>query len=340
MNSTEQSRVESGSGLPLASIVIVTWNGKRYVEECLQSLRENADVTTEVLLVDNASTDGTPEMVRNKFPEVHLVENHDNLGFARGNNAALPCCRGKYLFLINSDVNVPSHCLARLIDYMEQHPDIGLMGPQMLGPSKQVRRSSMRCPTLWNLFWRAFGVDSIPHCGGWTRSLLMSDFGHDYTRDVEVLNGWFWVVRREAFEQVGMLDERFFMYGEDWDWSKRFRDHGWRLVFYAGASAIHYGGASSAVAPIRSYLETQRANLQYWQKHHNRVSLFAYSVVLFLHDLLRIVGHSAAFMSKAADRSVAAAKVSRSVALLRSMVRGELQSTCPARYGAFEHSRE
>jgi len=174
----------------------------------------------------------------------------------------------------------------------------------------------MRFPTIWNLFCRAIALDNLLPGRRWTGAQMMADFPHDRTMDVEVLNGWFWVVRREALEQVGVLDERFFIYGEDIDWCRRFRDAGWRNVFFAEAGSVHYGGASSAAAPVRFYIEMQRANLQYWQKHHSRMSLFLYCGIVFLHQSLRTVGYTASFLMKANTRSRAAHNIRRSIATI------------------------
>jgi GT2 family glycosyltransferase len=306
---------------PLVSIVVVTWNAKRYVEECLASLRANAPCGTEVIVVDNGSSDGTPDLIRETFPEVRLIVNAANHGFARGNNIGIAASRGRYLFLVNSDVNVPAGCLQKIIKYMDSHPEVGLLGPQMLGPHHEIRRSTMRSPTLANLFGRALALDTIFRGTRWAGGFLMGDFAHDATREVEVLNGWFWVARRQAVEQVGGLDEQFFMYGEDLDWCYRFRAAGWKLVFFAGAAAVHYGGMSSAAAPVRFYVEMQRANLQYWKKHHGRLSCVGYRLIAVLHELLRMAGYAVVRLFRAPAPSEAAHKFRRSLGSLNWILR-------------------
>jgi GT2 family glycosyltransferase len=144
----------------------------------------------------------------------------------------------------------------------------------------------------------------------------MSDFSHDRTCDVEVLNGWFWLIRREAIESVGLLDERFFMYAEDLDWCRRFREAGWRVVFYGGAQALHYGGGSSRIAPLRFYLELHRANLQYWRKYHGALAMILYEQILVLHHLIRMLGHSIRFLFIAKHRTELGAKIKRSWKLI------------------------
>jgi GT2 family glycosyltransferase len=285
----------------LVSVIIVTWNCKTFIEECLKSLREHLHVPAEVIVVDNASTDGTPEMIEQRFPEVQLIRSGANLGFSKGNNLGIRRSRGRYLALINPDVKVLDGCFDRALEAIELDVSIGVIGPAMIGRDGIVHRSGMRFPSLWNGFSDALALHQIfspyPVIGG----QLMAEFKWDIARDVDVLNGWFWLIRREALEQVGFLDERFFMYGEDVDLCRRLRDAGWRLVFEPKATAIHYGGACSDHAPIRFQLEMQRATLQYWQKHHGSVYRALYTVVLSFHNLIRLVGYGVLFVKAPRD---------------------------------------
>jgi GT2 family glycosyltransferase len=205
---------------------------------------------------------------------------------------------------------------------MEANPDVGIIGPQMLGSDGMIRRSTMRFPTLTNTVLRTVGLDRSPGLSRLSGGQLMADFKHDCVRDVDVLNGWFWMIRREALDQVGGLDERFFIYGEDVDWCRRFRQKGWRVVFYPGAKAIHYGGASSSVASERFYVEMQRADLQYWRKHHSRMSYCVYYGLSCLHHLFRVVGHlCAGLRGSARRRDNNHAKANRSAAALAFLLK-------------------
>lgn len=303
--------------IPDLSVVIVSWNAKEFVNECLKSLiGQYSYGSVEVIVVDNASSDGTPELVREQFPEVKLLRNPQNLGFAKANNMGVSVSRGKYICLVNSDVTMRDGCLRKMFQYMEQNPSIGMLGPAMLGADGRVRRSCMRIPTLWNSLCYALGLDLVLKGFQTFSGFLMRDFQHDEIRDVEVLNGWFWMVRRQALAEVGGLDERFFMYSEDIDWCKRFHSAGWRVVFYPDAQAVHYGGASSASLPLHFHLELQHARLQYWEKHHGRTSRRLYVFILLLEQLVRLVGHASQFVRKSA-RPQSAFKLERSIASLR-----------------------
>jgi GT2 family glycosyltransferase len=302
------------------SIIVVSWNAKQYVQECLTSLAcQTLKVRSEIILVDNASSDGTPEMVRREFPGVVLIENTSNLGFAKANNIGIRAAAGKYISLINSDVNVFPECLKTIYEYMEQDPAAGVVGPVMLRPDGSVSRSYMRFPTIWNCLSTALCLDKVFRgsrlFGGW----MMAEFKGE-TCEVDVLNGWFLVVRRQALDETGLLDERFFMYGEDIDWSYRFENAGWKRVYFSEARALHYVGSSSAIAPTRFYIEMQRADFQYWKKHHSRAGVLGYWLTALIHQLLRMGGYAVAYLLKPRMQAEASFKVRRSASSIAWLV--------------------
>ena len=200
---------------------------------------------------------------------------------------------------------------------MKRNPDVGLLGPKMLSPDGGLGQSVNRLPTIWNFLCAALALHQIAPNSRRFGGYGMLGYRYDKTEDVEVLTGWFWVVPRRALEEVGGLDERFFMYGEDLDWSYRFHQHGWRVVYYSDAEALHYGAASSAKDPHRFYVEKVVANLQYFQKHHGRLGGLAFLLVTFFHELLRIAGYAAVYCANQAQRSVAAAKIRRGFSCLK-----------------------
>jgi len=303
---------------PAVSLVIVVWNAKKYVLECLESLRERCEsVYDEVIIVDNASSDGTPELILEMFPEFKLIRNPENLGFAKANNIGIAQCSGDYICLVNSDVKFTSDCFSPMIRFLVDNPEVGMVGPKMLRPDGTVWRSTMRFPTVWNQFCRAVGLDIAFKKSRLFGGLLMSDFDHQTTAPVEVLNGWFVVVRRIAVSRVGLLDPQFFMYGEDLDWCYRFHQAGEKTVFFADAEAIHYGGASSSNAPLRFYLEQCYANWQYWQKHRGWLAQRAFLASLAIHHLLRMLGSLRCYLVAPSQRSENLAKLKRSLICLR-----------------------
>ena len=306
------------AGRARVSVVIVVWNAKKYVLECLDSLREHCcKACFEIIVVDNASTDGTPEMVAELYPEIRLIRNPENLGFARANNIGIAQTSGEYVCLVNSDVKFLDNCISPMVDYLSKNPAVAMVGPKMLAPDGRVWRSTMRFPTIWNHFSRALGLDIAFKGSRWFGGLLMSDFDHGTTTPVEVLNGWFVVVRRSAMERVGLLDPQFFMYGEDVDWCYRFHQAGEGVVFFAEAGAIHYGGASSSHAPLRFYLELYRATWQYWRKHHGTLAQLGFLAAFSVHHAIRLLGSAFIYLCLPSQRPNTATKFKRSLACLQ-----------------------
>jgi GT2 family glycosyltransferase len=287
------SSLATQSDRPLVSFVIVSWNCRSFLADCLRSIREHVHVHHQIIVVDNASTDGTMQMLAVDFPDVQATALSENAGFARGNNVGIRAARGRYLALVNPDVVVLEGCVEQLLTTIESDPTCGVVGPAMLDSQGRVRRSGMRLPSLWNslcdalVLHRIFGKHRL--FGG----QLMADFNWTETKAVDVLNGWFWLIRRDAVEVVGVLDERFFMYGEDVDWCKRFRDAGWTILFDAAAKAVHHGGGSSRQAPLRFYVQLDSADFQYWTKHHSRFELASFRTIRHLHHGLRLAGYGA-----------------------------------------------
>lgn len=299
------------------SIVIVNWNEKDFLVQCLESLlNQNVKGKFEIIVVDNASTDGSQYIVQERFPSVKLICNDSNLGFAKANNMGIKQSSGNYICLINSDIVTIRDCLKDMMDYMNRHPAVGMLGPRILNPDMTLQPSCMGFPTLWNIFFRALALDSLfpksALCGG----RLMEYYAHDTIRSAEVLNGCFLMVRRKALAEIGLLDESFFIYGEDVDWCKRFRDSTWEVVFYPNAEAIHYGGASSSKAPIKFYIEMQRADLQYWIKHHGAAKSIVYTLTSLLHQLLRVIGYTVKYICVPSMRDKSLFKIKRSLACL------------------------
>lgn len=312
---------------PAVSVIIVTWNGKQYALECLESLRRiGTSLPIEIIVVDNASSDGTPDTICELYPEVQLIRNTRNLGFAKANNIGIALSTGRYVALVNSDVLLPPQCLDSIVEYMDCHPDVGLLGPRMLNPEGGYGQSVYRLPTVWNALCAAMALHRVLPKSELFGGYDMRGYAYDCTEDVDVLTGWFWVVPRCALQEVGGLDERFFMYGEDWDWSYRFHKSGWRVVFYAGAEAMHYGAASSAADPTRFYLEKLIANSQYFQKHYGSSGRLAFLAIAMFHEIIRVAGHSLAWFLPRRGRPLAGLKIKGSFSCLKWLFCGRSDS--------------
>jgi GT2 family glycosyltransferase len=301
-----------------ASVIVVSWNAKAFLLDCLKSIESQSfDGSLEIIVVDNASSDGSPQAVRENFPAVTLICNEHNYGFARANNIGIRASSGEYLFLINSDVIVRENCFEKTIRFMQARPEVGLLGPKIVGANGSVQRSCMGYPSLWNSLTRALALDSLFPKSKLFGGHLLTFWAHDEVRAVDVINGCFWLLRRRAMDEVGLLDERFLIYGEDIDWCRRFNQHGWQVVFFPDAEAIHYGGGSSANAPVRFYLEMQRANYQYFAKHHPGPASQAFLLITLLHHLIRVLGEVIAYPLVRRNRPASSLKIARCIASLR-----------------------
>ncbi len=256
---------------PRLSVIIVSWNVRELLARALASLHtawKDAE-GMEVIVVDNASTDGSPAMVRRRFPGVHLIVNRENRGFTGGNNQGIRAARGDFLFLLNPDTEVLDDALHRLITFAQAHPNVGVVGPQLLNPDGSVQSSRRRFPTLPILFLESTWLQPIAP-PSLLRRYYVQDRPDHLTQDVDWVTGAAMFVRREVVETVGGLDESFFMYSEELDWCRRIRQAGWRVVYYPEARIIHYEGRSSEqVIPAR-HIYFQSSKVHYARKYHGQ----------------------------------------------------------------------
>lgn len=262
---------------PDVSVVIVNWNTRQYLLDCIESLLAQTTVARlEIIVVDNGSEDGSQSALRAAYPDVTLIENGANFGFARANNVGFKVATGRYLCLVNTDVIALDGVIDRLLAHMDDDERIGVAGPRTLTRDLKLRQNCRRFPSLANaagdyLMLKRL-LPGVERFEG--RTLKASTYSA--THDADVLSGCFMMVRREAFDEVGPLDEDFFFYGEDTDWCKRFDDAGWKVVYDAGAEAIHFGGGSTKAYPVKYYLTMEQADLRYWRKHHSHAACAAY----------------------------------------------------------------
>ncbi len=297
--------------MPDLSVIIVNWNAREYLMKCLRSLPDGlGSLDAEVIVVDNASSDGSARAVTERFPGVKVLEQSENLGFARANNIGIRESTGRYVCLVNSDVVLLDGCLEELLKFLEARPRAALAGPRVLNQDESLQPTCRRFPSLGGSLLSAIGLD------GWNY------FAHERSERVEALSGCILMARRKAIDEIGILDERFFFYAEDKDWCKRFHDAGYENWYCTEAEAVHYGGSSSALAPVRFYIEMQKANLKYWEKHRGTAARAAYLAIVLVHQAVRCAGSGALYVLKPAERRSAAHKARRSAACLRWLLTG------------------
>ena len=228
-------------------------------------------ISSEVIVVDNASTDGSVTMVRKVFPRVHLISNVENQGFAKANNQALKIARGKYVCLINPDTLVQEDTFSECLSYMEKHPEAGMVGCKILNPDGTLQLACRRSfPTPWVGFTKAVGLnDLFPQSRLFGRYNL-TYLDPDQIAEVEAISGSFMFVRKEAADASGYLDEDFFMYGEDLDWCYRIHQSGWKIIYLPATQIIHYKGRSAREAPFDNLRIFYGAMLLFVKKHFSK----------------------------------------------------------------------
>src|ERR1700674_140816 len=316
----------SSSSTPLdISVVIVGWNARHYLELCLESLAKAPPRRSmEVLVTDNASSDGSVEMMEAKFPWVTLIKSSENLGFAKGNNVAIRQCQGRYIALVNPDVIVLPGCLDALADFLDENPKVGNVGPRVFNPDMSQQSTCRRFPTLWNNFCSATALATT-----FTKSRIFAGehmwfFSHDRTLPVDVLVGCFSMIRHKTFDEVGLLDEGLFMYGDDVDWCRRCWKAGWQVFFYPGARAIHDRGKITAPYPVRFAVAQQRSVLHYWTKHHSFWGVLGIRSIMLFHHLLRYTVAVLSGLARSQESAQGDVRKQLSGACLRELLSGSV----------------
>lgn len=257
------------------SIIIVNYNVRPFLENALVSLHKAMEgIEGEIFVVDNASDDGSVEMIQSKFPEVHLLLNAKNLGFAAANNLALYRAQGKYILLINPDTIVQEDTLHKMMDFFDKNPDVGLAGCKILNPDGTLQLACRRSfPTPWIAFTKIVGLSSLfPNTKMFGRYNL-TYLNPNETYEVDAVSGSFMFLRREVYKKVGGLDEQFFMYGEDIDWCYRIQQTGWKIFYVHPTQIIHYKGESvkrSDVDELRLFYDAMHL---FVKKHMSNQSL-------------------------------------------------------------------
>jgi len=270
----------------MLSIVIVSWNTTRLLENCLASILANPPTSPfETWVVDNASTDDSPRVVREKFPQVHLVENRENVGFARANNQAIPRCAGKYVLLLNPDTLVTSGALQALVDFLDEHPEAGAAGARILNPDGSLQISSHPRPTVPRELWRLFHLDSFSPYAEYPPT----KWEMNQKQEVDLLMGACLLLRKKVLDQVGFLDEDYFMYSEEVDLCYRIQRAGWRLFWVPQAEVVHFGGQSTQQAPIAMFLNLYHGKIIYFRKHYGWPAAQIYKLILMVAALSRLI---------------------------------------------------
>lgn len=286
------------------SVIIVTYNATRHIESCLHSIYQNSnDISFEVIVSDNQSTDGTVELVQEKFPQVKLLRG-TNRGYGAGNNRGLAVSRGRYCVILNDDTIILDGSLTQLVHFMDQHPDVGMLGPKLLNVDGSLQPSITNFPRAWKdivrlLLPRRYQVNTPgvrQAIERWSRLFPQRRLGrydnHEQTKPVDGVKGACFVVRRAVLDRVGGFDENIFFHTEEQEWAYRITRAGWRVVFYPKPQIIHIGGATAGAddreVPGRRFIQKHKSNLYFFEKHCGSLYANQYRVGLGMALLLRL----------------------------------------------------
>ncbi len=249
------------------SIVIVNWNVKDYLRDCLRSIvAGDVDAPPEIIVVDNASGDGSAAMVRTEFPQVTLIASHENLGFARGNNVGVTRATGDFIFLLNPDTQLYPDALRLLRDYLSAHPQVGVVAPQLLWAEGSIQSSRRRFPTPASMVWESTLLEQWFPRNRAAARYRFDDISPAVSIPVDWAVGAALLMRQEVWAQVGGFDETFFMYFEETDWCRRVADAGWNIHYLPTAKVVHYEGQSSEQVVAARMARFQRSKIRYAEK--------------------------------------------------------------------------
>jgi GT2 family glycosyltransferase len=282
------------------SIVIVSYNTCQILDKCIVSIRRETRCLHEIIVVDNASSDDSCTMLRSMHPDVTLIENKNNLGFAKANNQGFALAHGKYFFMLNSDTVILDGAIDKLFAFMEQHQDVGICGPKNVDRDGKLQYNCDHFPSFWNTMWLYTNfINRYPTVKMFRRSRMMYwDYSH--IKDVDKIMGCSLMIRSDIFNQVGQLDINYFMYFEETDLCFRVKKLGQRIVYIPTTSIIHYGGESAAkqsnqcVIDRTIYSHFLKSQYYFYRKYYGLLPMLAiraldlcYGSVLLLRNICR-----------------------------------------------------
>jgi len=267
------------------SIIIVNWNVRELLRQTLQSIRNNPakKYSYEVIVVDNDSQDNSTEMVKKDFPEIKLIASPKNIGFAAGNNLGIKIAQGKFILCLNPDTEVLPEALDFIPIAFEKDPQLGALGVKLLNPNRTLQSSCKSFPDLDTIIWNATSLDTLFPKSKVFGKYNMTWFGHDLEMEVDQPMGAALAVRREVIDQVGIFDERYFMYFDEVDWCYRIKKAGWKIKFFPQVAIIHHWAQSTKQALFKMNKQWYISFYKYLRKNRNYP---AWLTFLFLSSMI------------------------------------------------------
>jgi GT2 family glycosyltransferase len=251
------------------AIVIISFNVRTLLKECLESIyRETRRTRFEIWVIDNHSRDDSVAMLKESFPQVHLIESTENLGFTRANNRVLPRCRSDLVLLLNPDTVIQEGALDKIVQFMDEHPEVGVSGCRVQNQDGSLQLACRRAlPTPQVAFYRLTGLSRL-----FPNSKVMAKYNLTYLdanqpHEVDAVSGAFLLIRQRVIDQIGLLDERFWIFGEDLDWCIRAKTAGWKVMYYPKATILHYKGIGCSTNSRKTSYEFYRAMYLFHRKH-------------------------------------------------------------------------
>ncbi len=286
---TVNSQDTQAEETPDISIVIVCWNNKSYLEPCLNSIYEAQNqVHFEILAVDNGSTDGSQAMLKEKYPQIRLIQNDHNVGLSRATNQGVKAAQGRYILLYNNDTLMEKSTLDIMVHFMDDYPEAGAAGGRLINPDGTFQLSHVKFPSIWSTFLDA------AHIGSLVNPFHPSQPDLHQIREVNWISSACLVVRREALDQVGGLDETFFLYGDETDLQYRLWKAGWKVYFIPDITTVHYGSVSLNRFRKRAFF--YRGILLYYYKNSGVFQAWLARIIIFTFSLLKILFWSLAYL--------------------------------------------
>lgn len=271
------------------TIVIVSWNTCDILRDCLCSAYgQMADLECEVIVVDNASADDSVQMVKREFPDVCVIANTENRGFAGANNQGMAIAQGRYVLLLNSDTIVQEGALAQTVIFADAHPEAAVVGCRVLNADRTLQASCFMFPSVLNMVLSTTYLYKIFAKNRFFGRERMTWWDKNDARAVDVISGCFMLVRQEAMKQVGLMDDSFFMYAEETDWCYRFKKAGWKNLYTPEGRIIHLGGQSTALVSAPMTAQLRLSILKFVRKHRSLPVYWMSCMVIALFFLVRI----------------------------------------------------
>lgn len=264
------------------SIIIINYNVKNLLNDCINSLYESLKgIRFEIIVIDNASTDDSVEMLYMHHPQIKTIVNTQNIGFGAANNQGLAEASGDFILLLNPDTIIFPDTIAKTLKFCQEHPEVGIVGCKILNPDKTLQPSCNYFPNLLDYIWETFFVDKLFPRNKLIGRFHMSYFNHDVIAEVDCVKGAFMMVKKQVIAEIKGFDEDFFIYSEEMDLCYRAKQKGWKIFFYPDAEIIHYGGQSTFPESEAMFIEFHKGRYKFFRKHKGLFKAKIVKLMLF-----------------------------------------------------------